>query len=57
MPVNCQLQRPRTQVYPTYHWLDIRMRYSIEFVEIELELWADIDVGAFILGAVAIPRC
>ena len=38
----------------TYHGLDIRMRDSVKLVKVQLELWANVDIGTFVLGAVAV---
>ena len=40
-----------------YHGLDIRMRYGVEFVEIEFKLRTDVDIGAFVLCAVTVFWC
>jgi len=33
------------------------MWYSIELVELELVVWADVDVSTLVLGAVAVLGC
>lgn len=38
----------------THHRLDIRMWYGIKFSKFELEIWADVDVGTFVLRTVAV---
>lgn len=40
-----------------YHRLDVRMRNSVELVELELVIRLDIDVGSLVFGAVAVSRC
>lgn len=40
-----------------YHGFDIWMRDRVEFVVTELELRANVDIGAFIFGAVAVLGC
>lgn len=43
--------------WKTDHWLDIRMRDSIEFVVLQFEVRANIDVCSLILGRIAIFGC
>lgn len=40
----------------SYHRLDIWMRHRVEFVKVELIVWPNVDIRAFILGAVTIFR-
>lgn len=39
-----------------HHWLDIRMRYCIKFVEVELIVGTDVDIRALVLCAVTVLR-
>lgn len=43
--------------WKTDHWLDIRMRDSVEFVVVQFEVRADVDVCSLIFGRVAIFWC
>lgn len=54
----CQIRYPNNGegAARTYHGLDIRMRDSVKLVEVELELWTNVDIGTFVLGTVAVFR-
>jgi len=41
----------------TYHWFDIGMRYSVEFVEVEFVFWSDVYICAFVLRTVTVLGC
>jgi hypothetical protein len=40
-----------------YHWFYVRMWNSIELVELEFELWADVDICTLVFGCIAIFGC
>lgn len=49
------VQKPcNVEVFKAYHWLDVGVWYSIELVELKLELRANVDVCAFVLSAVTV---
>lgn len=41
---------------PTYHWLDIGVRHSIEAVVLQLEIRPKVDISTLVLGRVAVLR-
>ncbi len=41
----------------TYHGLDVGMWYSVELVVFQFEFWTDVDIGALVLGTVAVLGC
>ncbi len=41
----------------TNHGFDIGMWHGIKLMELELIIWADVDVSSLVLGAVTVLRC
>lgn len=41
----------------TYHWFDVGMRHSVEFVKVELVFWTDIYICTFVLGTITVLGC
>lgn len=54
----CRREREGERLWiPTYHWSNGGMRNSIELVEVEFVIGANVDVSTFVFSHVAVFGC